>query len=427
MTLPIASADGQGTAFIDALFTATTSVCVTGLIVVDTFSHWSLFGKIVILVLIQLGGLGIVTVTTSLLMVIGKKVTLKNSLLLGDAFNLDTLNGLSRFLKKVVVGTFFVECVGAILCCFVFVPKYGMSEGIFVSFFHAISSFCNAGMDILGGNGFYDYSSNPYILTITMLLIVLGGLGFVVWWDLLRVVKMIKRKECKWNSYFERLTLHTKIVLLFTVVFVFGGALLIFILEYGNESTIGNMDFVSKVYNALFQSVTLRTAGFASVNQKSLLDATVLACVFLMFVGGSPIGTAGGIKTTTIAILIIATVSVIKGREEAVAFRRRIPLHTVRKALAVTLISFFMTVTISVLLLMTQKGDFIDVLYETVSAMATVGLSRNFTGDLNVFGKVLIIIAMFLGRIGPISIAIALNFSKKSRTLQFAEEDVRVG
>lgn len=425
--LPISSSSGQATGFVDALFTATTSVCVTGLIVVDTSLHWSFFGKIVIMSLIQLGGLGIVTFTTSLMLLIGRKVSLKDRLLLEDAFNLDTLDGLVRFLKRVIKGTLIVETMGAILCSFVFIPKYGFRKGVFAAIFHSVSAFCNAGMDILGGDGFYEFVKNPYILIITMFLIIMGGLGFIVWWDVLRVCGMWRRKECKARSCFNRLTLHSKIVITATVFLIFAGAFLILILEYSNPATIGNMGFFQKVYNAFFQSVTLRTAGFATVSQKGLLDATVLICIIWMFIGGSPIGTAGGIKTSTAAILCIATLSVIKGREDAVAYKRKIPLYTVRKALAVTLISFLAAMLIIILLLSTQQGDFLDIVYETISAMATVGLSRDYTGSLNVIGKLLITGAMFLGRIGPISIAVALNFSKKPKTLQYAEDDVRVG
>lgn len=427
LTLPISSNNGSVTHFVDALFTATTSTCVTGLIVVDTFSHWSFFGQVIILLLIQLGGLGIVTVTTTLMIIIGKKVSLKDRLLLEDAFNLDTLDGLVRFLTKVVKGTFLVEGIGAILCSIVFIPRYGLGRGIFVSIFHSISSFCNAGIDVLGGEGFYEYAQNPYILIITMLLIVMGGLGFVVWWDVLRVIGIWRSGECRGKDCLKRLTLHSKIVITTTVFLICAGAVLFLVLEYHNSSTIGEMNLVHKIFNAFFQSVTLRTAGFASINQKALSDAAALIGIILMFIGGSPIGTAGGIKTSTAAIIIIAAMSVIRGREDAVAFKRRIPVYTVRKAIAVILISLFVATTMVILLLMTEQGDFLDTVYEVVSALATVGLTRDYTMEMGIIGKLLITATMFFGRVGPISIAMSLNFMKKPKTLHYVVEDVRVG
>lgn len=427
LCMPFASASGQWTPFLDALFTATTSVCVTGLVVVDTFSYWSVAGKCIILCLIELGGLGVVAVTTTIMLLIGRRISLRDRLLLEDAFNLGTMDGLVRFLKKVVKGTIIVEGAGALLCCIVFIPQYGLVNGIFKAVFHSVSAFCNAGMDILGGEGFYFFSTNPFILLITELLIVFGGLGFIVWWDVVRVLKLYKSGECRFRNLFYRLTLHSKIVLTATVILISVGALLFFVLEFRNPDTIGNMNLIDKISNSIFQSITLRTAGFSSVSQKGIGEVTLLICFLLMFIGGSPIGTAGGIKTTTASLLYIATVSVVKGQEDAIAFKRRIPLHTIRKALAVTLISFFTTIIMIGALLLTQEGDFLDIVYETISAIATVGLSRDYTGSLNIIGKIIIIIAMFLGRIGPISIAVALNFSRKNQNIVFPKEDVRVG
>lgn len=429
LTLPFASASGQITPYVDALFTSTTSVCVTGLVVVNTFDYWSIWGQIIILVLIQCGGLGIVTFTTSVMMVIGKKVSLKDRLLIQDAFNLDTLSGLLKFLKKVVKGTFFVELMGALCYMLVFIPEFGVAKGIWVSVFNAVSSFCNAGIDIIGPYSLAPYAQNIWINIVTILLIVLGGIGFIVWWDVIRVLNLIRKKEISRKEFFKKLSLHSKVVLTTTGILIVGGMVIVFLLEFNNPKTLGPMSFGNKIIAALFQSVTTRTAGFFTISQKDLRDSTALLCIILMFIGGSPVGTAGGVKTATIALIFIATAATIKGREEASAFNRAIPLKTIRKALAVVLISmlvFFMA-TMCLLTVMPQ-AEFVDVAFETASALGTTGLSRDFTAGLNMLGKIIIITCMYLGRIGPISMVIAFNFKRGRRGLvTFPEEDITVG
>lgn len=427
LCLPFSSADGNFTPFVDALFTSTTSVCVTGLVVVNTATHWSLFGKIVILILIQLGGLGIVSFVTGIMMVAGGRITLSDRLLLEDALNLSTLKGLVRFLKFIFRGTFIIELIGAICYSFVFVPNFGLIKGLWFSIFHAVSAFCNAGIDLLGANSLEPYISNPWINFVTMFLIISGGIGFIVWMDLKATVKNFFQNKISVKKSLQKLRLHTKITLITTAILILGGALLIFVLEYTNTDTIGKLSFFDKIVASLFQSVTLRTAGFATFSQSGLRHGTVLLCYFLMFIGGSSIGTAGGIKTTTVATLFLSTRAIVKGKTHLVVFRKNIPHQTVTKALAVTMVSISFLLLASVGLYQAEGGSMVDVVYETTSALATVGLTRDYTSKLHLLGKLIIIVCMYLGRIGPISMVIFFNKERKNDFVSFPHEDINVG
>ena len=427
LSLPICSASGKGTPLIDALFTSTTSICVTGLVTLDTYAHWSFVGQFIILLLAQIGGLGVVSITTGVMLVIGQKVSLKDRLLIESAFNLSTLKGIIGFFKRIIIGTFLVEGIGAICYAFVFVPEFGWKKGIWASIFNGVSAFCNAGMDVIGANSLAPYVSNVWINIVTMILIILGGLGFVVWWDIIRVFKLVKNKKLPLKWMFNKCTLQTKIVLTMTLVLILSGAICIFVLEYHNPETLGTLSFGDKILASFFQSVTTRTAGFFTISQKGLRDSTILICLVFMFIGGSPSGIAGGVKTTTIALLLIATKSIITGTEEAEIFNRSIPLKTIRKALAVVLISFLSLWIGTVALLAVSGGSLSDVAFEMTSAVATVGLTRGFTSSLNTIGKLIVIVGMYLGRIGPISLAIAIQGKKKKGLASFAKEDVTVG
>ncbi len=417
LLLPFATSAGKSTDIVTALFTATTSVCVTGLVAADTFSYWSTFGHIVILCLIQVGGLGIVTLTTGIMLLLGKKITLKNRLLLEDYFNLDKLGGLSSFLKKAVKGTLIIEVVGAVIFCFKFVPDFGI-RGVWIAVFQSVSAFCNAGIDIIGSYSLSGYSESPIVLLTTAFLIISGGLGFVLWWD---VIDVFKKKPS-----FSRLKLHSKIVLITTALLLFGTTAVILLFEYNNPETLAGMPFFEKLLAAFFQSATLRTAGFFAISQKGLRDATALFSIMIMFIGGSPIGTAGGIKTTTLAVIIIAAKSYAKGGVAPTAFGRTIPKETVMKALTVILISFAFLALAVISLSLTQNAGLLDITFEAASAIATVGLTRSLTASLDSFGKILIIICMYLGRIGPISLVLAMIEKRKALTT-LPEEDVRVG
>lgn len=424
LCLPISTKAGVSVSYVDALFTATTATCVTGLVTLPTVSTWSVFGQIVILVLIQIGGLGIITVLSGITVAMAKRLKLRDSRLIGDAFNLNSLEGLNKFIKKVIIGTLAVEGTGALLYMTVFVPQLG-ARGIWVSVFTSVSAFCNAGIDIIATDSLCSYSTNTAINLITCALIILGGLGYIVWWDVLRVIKSYRTQKLK---CFKMLTLHTKIALSATAILIFGGAILIFLFEYSNPQTIGNMSLYNKIQVSFFQSVTTRTAGFASIPQENLTNASAFLSIMLMFIGGSPVGTAGGIKTVTVAVLICTAYALITNKNEVSVFNRSLSVKIARKAVAVGVASFSIMFISTVLLSAVMDAPALDILYETVSATATVGLTRNLTPFLNLWGKMIIIVTMYLGRIGPISLAIAFSYSKEaSNSIKNPVEEISVG
>ncbi len=426
LSLPLASKSGDPVPYIDALFTATTATCVTGLVTLPTATAWSLFGQIVILVLIQVGGLGIVTVMAGVMMMLQRRMGLSDRILLRDAFNLNSLSGLADFLKKVIIGTLAVEITGALLYMTVFVPEYG-AKGVWISLFNAVSAFCNAGMDIIGENSLRDYATNPTVNGVTSALIILGGLGYIVWWDILRVIGLAReRKSIRALSH---LTLHSKIALSATAIFLMGGALLILLCENRNPATIGNLGLFDKIQVSFFQSVTTRTAGFMTMSQTDLTTASTGVCLILMFIGGSPVGTAGGIKTVTILILAAYAISTIRGRDEVTVFHRRIPDDALRKSVAVAGMSFLIAALSTLILsVLTPDRSLADILYETVSATATVGLSRDLTPHLTAAGKLTVALTMYLGRVGPISLAIAFGTKRETQnTIKNPTESVSVG
>ncbi len=406
LMLPFATADGTSASFLTALFTSTTSVCVTGLVVADTFSFWSGFGKAVILLLIQAGGLGIVAVSSSLFLLLRKSFTIRNRAILRDAFDLDSLQGVLRFLRKVILGVLLIEGVGTILYAFAFVPEYGFFRGLWYALFHSVSAFCNAGLDLIGPDSLLPYQNSVYVLTVTMLLIVVGGLGYIVWFDSYTTAKRAAKCRFGVRWFFRHLGEHTKLVLWATLILIVLGAAGTLLLEYRNDATLGALPWSGKILNAVFQSVTYRTAGFSAIPQSALSDGSVLFGSVLMFIGGSPMGTAGGIKTATIAVLLLSALSFVRGRPEPAAFRRSIPSVLVRKAAAILFFSLTLSLLSSVLLAAVDGVPMADAVFEVFSATGTVGLSRGLTPHLSVFGRILIILCMFLGRIGPISFAL---------------------
>ncbi|MBQ2759138.1 MAG: potassium transporter KtrB [Clostridia bacterium] len=424
LALPISTADGTSVPYIDALFTATTSTCVTGLVTLPTFSTWSVFGQIVILVLIQVGGLGVITIMTGIMLLLNRKLGLGDRLLIQDAFNLNTMSGLAKFVKNVLFGTLIIEGIGAVLYMLVFVPEFG-AEGIWISVFNSVSAFCNAGIDIIAENSLCNYATNPLINIVTSALVILGGLGYIVWWDVLRV---LRSRSAKNKKIFRHLTLHSKIAITVTAGLLLTGTILIFVLEYDNPLTIGKMDLFDKLQVSFFQSVTTRTAGFASLAQENLTDAAAAVSVILMLIGGSPVGTAGGMKTVTVAVLICSAFATVRNKNSTAVFGRRISDESVKKAVAVVVMFLTICVSSAVLLLATNNASVIDAVYETVSATATVGLSRNFTATLNTFGKLIIIVTMYFGRIGPISLAVALGRKNESQNvISEPTEDISIG
>ena len=427
LSLPIATKERTVTPLVDALFTATTSICVTGLSTVSMAEHWSLFGQAVILFLIQFGGLGIVTFTTTLLLVLGRRITLKERLLLQDAYNLDELKGLVRITIRIIKGTLVVEGAGAFLSCFRFVPQYGFLRGVWLSIFHSVSSFCNAGIDLFGNESLIPYRSDVLVNLVTMTLIILGGIGFPVWWEFLGNIREMRRKHRRNERLCFRPNLHFKLAVSATAFLIISGALFTLILEYNNPKTLGTLPFGEKLLASFCQSVTLRTAGFQTIPQQCFKDGTSMLYLLFMFIGGSPSGTAGGIKTVTMVLVIASVLATVGGKAGTQVMRRKIAPKDVQKAFAVFgmgLIAMFLLV---VALMVVENADFLDSMYEMVSATATVGLSRNFTSSLSAAGKGIVILGMYLGRIGPITMALAINTRHDNSKTSYPTGRVLVG
>lgn len=424
LTLPISSANGERTAFVDALFTATTSTCVTGLVVVPTVSAWSTFGQVIILLLIQIGGLGVITIMSGVMILLHKKMGIGDRLLIQDAFNLNSLSGLVKFVKKVVAGTFLVEGMGAVLYMTVFIPEFGI-KGIWISVFTSVSAFCNAGIDIIGENSLCNYALNPLVNIVTCVLIILGGIGYIVWWDVLRVIKESRKRKVR---FFRDITLQSKIAIVTSLLLILVGAIMIFALEFHNPQTMKDYTLLQKIGVSFFQSITTRTAGFATIPQENLTNASAIFCLLLMFIGGSPVGTAGGIKTVTFAVVIASAIASIRNKEDTELFGRRLAKQAVGKAIAVTWMSFLIMFVSTMALSVVTDASALDIFYETVSATATVGLTRNLTMTLGTMGKIIIILTMYLGRVGPISLAVAFNKKKTNQNIiKNPIEEISVG
>lgn len=429
LSLPISSADGNFTPFIDAVFTSTTSVCVTGLTTVATYSHWSIFGKVIILILIQLGGLGVICFGISLLIALGRRITMKERLVIQESYNYESFKGLVKLVRRVLKGTLAVELIGAVMYSLQFVPEYGLLKGTVYSIFHSISAFCNAGLDLIGDNSFEKYATNPIVNLTTIFLIVTGGIGFMVWWDIKKVFKNARTNGKIRGQLFSKLTLHSKLAISVTAFLIITGTLLIFMFEFTNPETIGDMSADKKLMASAFQAVTTRTAGILTIAQQNMRDATYILTLVLMFIGGSPVGTAGGVKTTTVAMLFFVVISVIKGKRDTELFHRKISNDNIRTGLAVFIIytlALFVGITV---LSITEPLPLKNLVFECVSAIATVGLGTGITSELSTIGKMIIICLMYIGRIGPITMAMAFNLKKTdtSNRRELAEKKIIVG
>jgi trk system potassium uptake protein TrkH len=407
LMLPVMNRQGQITSFVDALFTATSATCVTGLIIHDTYAYFNMGGQIVILCLIQLGGLGLVTLTSFFYLIIGKKLSLRTAQLAQESVSADDRINTAHLVKTVVVVTACFELVGALLLMLYFVPEFGY-YGIFMSIFFAISAYCNAGFDLLGMRG--EFSSlisvqeNPWVLCVIMALIVSGGLGFIVWQDL-------------WNYRRRRhLFLHSKLVLVATGILVLTGCVFFLILEWNNPRTMGDMNVGNKIINALFQSVTTRTAGFDAIGNADMTVASKFVSIVLMFIGAAPGSTGGGIKVTTIVVLLMTVYSVMRGRTDTIIRNRRVHKMVVYKSLSVFfLAAFLVLISTGVILATESSGSQIDALFESTSAFATVGLSVGVSAEAHVLSKIVLIMTMFLGRVGPVSFALSISMAAGSR------------
>ncbi len=418
-------------AFIDALFTSVSAVCVTGLVTITPASQFTLFGKAVLLLLIQIGGLGVIACAALFFFLLRKRLELKERILLQEAYGAQRLSGIVGLVKKVIAGTLTVEGAGAALYAIQFVPEYGFFRGIWYAVFHAVSAFCNAGIDILGDNSLADYAMNPIVNITTILLIILSGIGFTVWFDVLENVREAVRSELPGRWRFHRLKLHSKLAIVTTLVLIGTGAVFIFVAEYRNPDTLGGMNAAQKLMAALFQSVTTRTAGFYTFSQGALHEESKLFCAILMFIGGSPGGTAGGVKTTTFAMLFLACLTFVRGGNDTECMGRRISTANIRTGFCVVMVAFFVFVTgtMAVLAIEPDSIALVDVLYETASAVGTVGLTADLTPHLCRGSQVILMVMMYMGRLGPLTLVLTFagKLHPRDRVRSLPKEQIMVG
>lgn len=426
------SNQGAVAPYIDHLFIATSATCVTGLVPVVVADQYTLIGQLIIILLIQIGGLGFLTLLNMFIYALRKRLTYTNKIIMQEALNQNSMAAIGVYIKRVIKYTAFFEIVGALLLCIVFVPEFGLVKGIYYGFWHSISAFCNAGFDILGPNSLIPYQTNVLMNLTIAGLIIAGGLGFVVWIDLRMSWRHYKEnfKFFRIKTFFSSLSLHTKIVLFATVSLLLGGTLVILFLEYNNPGTLGPLSWGDKILASFFQSTTTRTAGFASVDMASLHDSTKLFMSILMFIGGSPAGTAGGIKTATLVIALMYLHSLQNGYEVVTMFKRRIDDQVVKRSLTIAILSFFVCSLGLFILSMNEGADFIDLIFEVFSAFGTVGLSASLTPTLTVIGKIVIIILMYIGRIGPMTMVLVFAKKykqKKGKDIIYPVGDVLIG
>lgn len=417
--------------FIDAMFTSVTSVCVTGLVTVTPASQFTVFGKIILFILIQIGGLGVIACAVLFFFLLRRKIGLRERVMIQEAYGARQLGGIVRLVKKIIMGTLAVEGGGAFLYAFCFVPEYGVVRGICYSIFHAVSAFCNAGIDILGENSLADYAVSPMVNITTILLIILSGIGFTVWFDMMENAKRLLHREVPGRWWFTRLKLHSKLAVITTLVLIAAGTVFIFLAEYHNPDTIGNMGLGQKLQAALFQSVTTRTAGFYTFSQGAMHEESKLFCAILMFIGGSPGGTAGGVKTTTFAMLFLACLTFVRGGNDTECMGRRISAANFRTGFCVIMVAFtvFITGTITILAIEPDSIPMVNVIYETASAVGTVGLTADLTPNLSRISQIVLMVMMYIGRLGPLTLV--LTFAGKThprdKVRRLPAEQIMVG
>lgn len=418
LMLPAASKDRDSLGFVDALFTATSATCVTGLVIKDTYTQFALLGQIVILVLIQIGGLGFISVSVFFLMVAGRKINLKERSLLMEANNTFHIGGAVKFVRRVLIGSVLFELIGAFLLALRFIPQFGTEKGIWFAVFHAISSFCNAGFDLMGEKIPYSsltaYRSDPLVVLVVAGLVVCGGLGFIVWDDL------FKQRFC-----FARFALHTKIVLSVSAALIVVGTASFLILE--NRYTLAGMPFGEKLLAALFQSVTPRTAGFNTIDQGSLSEGGGLLTTILMFIGAGPGSTGGGIKTSTFTVIVLAAISHVRGRQDINVFNRSLEDGVIRRAFSAVAIYIAILVTGAMVVVLNQNLPIEEVFFEAFSAIGTVGLSTGITRELTVTSRIVIMLMMYAGRIGSLTLAMALTIGKQPAAIRNPREKIAIG
>lgn len=423
LSLPLASTTGQSIGLFNGLFTATSAVCVTGLVVVDTGTAFSLFGQVVLMLLIQMGGLGFMIFATLVMLALGRRISLRNRMMIRESMNAATLSGMVRLSLWYGGLALCIELLGAALLGIRFIPMYGWGKGLYYSVFHAVSAFCNAGFDLLGNySSLTAFSGDPLVVLTIAGLIILGGLGFSVLFECVH-----------YGWQLHRLSLHAKMVLVMTIALVLTGTLFFLVLEWSNPATLGaeGVGVGEKLLGAFFQSVTMRTAGFNTIDLAGMREASKLFAVILMFVGASPASTGGGVKTTTIGALLLMVRSVLQGDSEVNVMHKRLPGELIRRSLVVLVISLGIVLGGTMVLTVAEREsrDFLDLLFEGMSAFATVGVSSAGTPGLSMTSKVVLIPMMFFGRVGPLTIALALaNKQGASKShLKYPEEKIMIG
>ena len=420
LTLPAASRDGVSCGFRPALFTATSATCVTGLVLYDTWSQWSGFGQIVIISLIQIGGLGFMSAATLFVFVLRRRIGLKQRLVMAQALSVSDMDGVVRLQKTVLVGSFSIEAIGALILTLRFWPEYGFPTALKWGVFHSISAFCNAGFDILGcitpGVSLMEFQSDPVVLLTLGALVTTGGLGFLVW------------EEIAAKRSFRKFSVYTRLVLMTTLALLLAGWAAICLLEWNNPDTLGPMSLGEKLLNGLFQSITLRTAGFAAIDQALLTEGGKAVSIVLMLIGGSSGSTAGGLKTVTFIVLILFMTARARGRSTVCVFKRTIPQGQVLDAMTIGFIMLFLAVFGGIFISATSPVGFTDGLYEAVSALATVGLTAGVTGSLSIPAQVLMIIYMYFGRVGVLTISLGfLMGDRAEERFRYAQTNLLIG
>ena len=420
LTLPAASRNGVSCGFHPALFTATSATCVTGLVMYDTWTQWSSFGQVVIISLIEIGGLGFMSAASLFVFLFRRKVGLKQRMLMAQALSVDEMSGVVNLQKWVLVGSLSIQLLGAVVLLLRFWPEYGFRQALIWGVFHAISAFCNAGFDIFGsiapGESLITFNNDPVVCITLMALVAIGGLGFFVWEEVARL------------RSFKKFSVYTKLVLITSLAVTVLGAAVILLLEWNNPLTFGPMGWSQKLLNAFFQSVTLRTAGFVSVDQAGLTDAGKAVSMILMLIGGSSGSTAGGAKTVTVVVLALFLWARARGRSTVNVFRRTIPTEKVMDAMTIVGIMITLVFFGAVFISATSPISFIDGLYEAVSALATVGLTAGVTTSLSIPAQFLIILFMYFGRVGILTISLGfLMGDKVEERFRYAHTNILIG
>ena len=417
LNLPFASKSGESVGFVNALFTAASSVAVTGLVVVDTLTHWTTFGHVVILVLIQIGGLGIIVMGTLFALIIGRKISFRQRVIMQEAMNKITMGGVVRLAKYILIMTVVVEGVGALILSTRLIPIYGVGQGIWLSIFHSVSAFCNAGFDLIGNfQSLTPFVEDPIVTLTIAMLIIIGGLGFVV------IFELLDKKSLK------KLSLHSKIALSMTGFLLVLGYIIVLALEFNNPETMGDLSIGGKLLSGFFHSVTPRTAGFNTLPMDKLMMGTIVMTMVFMFIGAGTAGTAGGVKVTTVGVIVATIISTLKGRKETESFNRKLPRELVNRSLAIITIALLWVITVIFVLSITEDADFMVIAFEAISAFGTVGLSLGITTQLSVIGKIVITITMFVGRIGPLTLFMALAQRHQITTaISYPDEEIMIG